>query len=320
MAKLRDIISRGGFLRGRNWVAILLSVALAAAIWLIVNLSGTYSGIITVPVRAVSNIDGHSETSSGIVTVTAICRTDGFRLLTRERKSPVTVRFQSSDLHQKGPEVFFIAGSAKNSYIQSIFGDNAVVEAFVTDTLEFTFPLQHNIRVPVEPVMDLGFRPQYMATSRLKVSPDSVTIYGEASRIDGIERVTTSQLRMTDIHQSQQGMLRINAIKGVRMSAQEVTYSLDVDRYVEVRSTLPVEVWNNPAGHHLQVFPSQAEVVLRCRFPVRKDPLKDFRVYIDYKDYASSLTGRCIAHTLRLPENVLECRIEPQVFDCIETE
>lgn len=176
------------------------------------------------------------------------------------------------------------------------------------------------MKVPVELVQDVSFRPQYMPASPIRLEPDSVTIYGEASRLEGIERVTTAQLRLVDVHEDSRGTLRLQRIKGVRMSTEEVSYVLDAERYVEVRATLPLEVWNAPPGKHLQVFPSQAEVVMRCAFPIRKDPLRDFKAYIDYKDFASSLTGRCVARTLRLPAGVLSCRVEPDVFDCIETE
>jgi hypothetical protein len=35
---------------------------------------------------------------------------------------------------------------------------------------------------------------------------------------------------------------------------------------------------------------------------------------------ASSLSGRCVARVSELPHDVLDYRIEPAVFDCIETD
>ena len=115
-------------------------------------------------------------------------------------------------------------------------------------------------------------------------------------------------------------MLRIGRVKGVRLSDEQVSYTLPVVRYVELSSTVPVEVWNAPAGNHLQLFPSAVEVTLRCSFPLQKDPFSTLRVFVDYRDFTQSLTGRCVPRTMRLPAGVLECRITPEVIECIQSD
>ena len=79
-----------------------------------------------------------------------------------------------------------------------------------------------------------------------------------------------------------------------------------------------MEVWNLPAGRQLQVFPPTASVVMRCAFPLKKDPLSSFKLYVDYRDFTASLSGRCAPRTLRLPSGVLEYQVDPEVFDCVE--
>lgn len=307
---------------GRSWVVLTVSLLLACLVWLLSNLSQTYSGTVSVSVQARCNLDGYQNLSSNTVLVSARCRTQGFSLIReqsrRERKT-LLVDIDPSDLHHTGPETFCIIGGAKNSYVGQFFGDGTTVEAFITDTLRFIFPRENHKRVPVEVPMQVHCRTQYMQSGPFRTSPDSVTVYGEDVHLDNIDKVTTSRLVLNDVHDSRHGVLSINAIPGVRMSVDEVGYELPVSRYVELRSTCNVEVWNAPAGHHLQVFPATAKVVLLCAFPLAKDPLPEFRVYVDYKDFAASLTGRCVPHTLRLPAGVLQCRIEPEVFDCVES-
>ena len=45
---------------------------------------------------------------------------------------------------------------------------------------------------------------------------------------------------------------------------------------------------------------------------------KSFKLYIYWNDFSSSLTGRCAPRSQRLPGGVLEYRVSPEVFDCIE--
>ena len=89
---------------------------------------------------------------------------------------------------------------------------------------------------------------------------------------------------------------------------------------MELRSELPVQVRNIPGGRHLDVLPSRATVILHCTFPVGRNPFESFELYIDYADFASSLSGRCVARVKDLPRGVLDYRVEPAVFDCIETD
>lgn len=306
---------------GREWIILVLSLIVAVVIWSLTNLSKDYSGTISVPVVAECNIEGHGLLSSNTEVVSARCRTDGFRLLrekSRRERKVVKVRFDRADLRNVAPHTYCVIGGAKNSYVNQFFGEGANVEAFITDTLKFIFPVENHKKVPVEVYKSIQCRSQYMPSGAFKLFPDSVTVYGEDVHLAAVERITASRLVLSDVHESQHGVLHLNPVKGVRMSTEEVSYELPVSRYVELRATVPVEVWNAPAGHNLQVYPPTAQVVLRCAFPLSKDPLPSFKLYVDWKDYSESISGRCAARTLRLPSGVLDYRVEPEVFDCVE--
>jgi len=306
---------------GREWIVFVMSILVAAFVWFLSNLSQEYSGTISVPVVAVCNLEGHGTESSNTVLVSARCRADGFRLVreqSRRERKVVKVRFESADLRRTAPDTYCVIGGIKNNYIGQFFGEGAQVEAFITDTLRFIFPPENHKKVPVEVSHAVNCRSQYMPSGPFKVTPDSVTVYGEAARLETVEKVTAPHLALTDVHQPQHGVLRLNAIPGVRLSVDEVSYELPVTRYVELRTTVPIEVWNAPAGRQLQVYPPQAEVVLRCAFPIVRDPLPSFKLYVDWNDFSASITGRCAPRTLRVPPGVLDYRVSPEVFDCIE--
>lgn len=306
---------------GREWVLLAASVLLAGLIWFTSQLSNVYTGTISVPVVAECNIDGHRSTSSNTVVVSARCRAEGFRLVrehSRKEKRVVKISFDRGDLRRTGPETFCVIGGAKNSYINQFFGEETSVEAFITDTLRFIFPIEKHKKVPVDIPASLHCRSQYMLTGPLRTTPDSVTVYADDAVLEGIEKVTCPRMVLTDLHESRHGIVKLDDIPDVRFSQTEVTYEVPVSRYVELRTTVPVEVWNSPAGHQLQVFPPTASVVMRCTFPLQKDPVQSFKLYIDYRDYAASLSGRCAPRTLKLPAGVLDYQVTPEVFDCVE--
>ena len=302
-------------------VIIILSLLLAVIIWVLTNLSKDYSGTISVPVLAQCNIEGHGLESVNTVVVSARCRTNGFRLLrerSRRERDVVLVPFDRADLRNTAPHTYCVIGGTINSYVNQFFGEGTQVEAIISDTLKFIFPAENHKKVPVEVHKNLLFRSQYMQSGPFRVTPDSVTVYGDDIHLDAVEKVVASRLELSDVHESKHGVLRLASIKGVRLSAEEVSYELPVSRFVELRTSVPIEVWNAPAGHYVQVYPSIARVVMRCAFPLAKDPAADFKLYIDWKDFNASLTGRCAPRTLRLPSGVLDYRVEPEVFDCVE--
>ena len=318
---LRERLHLGKGKLGREWVFLVLSFLLASLVWVLINLSKDYSGTVSVPVVAQCNIEGHGMESSNTVLVSARCRTDGFRLVresSRRERKVVKVRFDRGDMRRLGPDTYGVIGGTKNSYTTQFFGENVQLEAFITDTLRFVFPVENHKRVPVEVPRSVSFHSQYMPSGPMSVTPDTVTVYGNQARLDAVERVSTPRLVLSGLKESQHGVLKLNVPEGVRLSTDQVSYEIPVSRYVELQATLPVQVRNVPPGRQLQVFPATAKVVLRCSFPLGKDPLDAFQLYVDWKDFSTSLTGRCAPRTPSLPAGVLEYRVEPEVFDCVE--
>lgn len=308
--------------RRRDLILFLMSLLLALVSWLVSNLSKEYQGVINVPVVAESSIEGHSNVSSNSVIVSARCRTTGFRLVTARRAeqgNPVKVAIDPAHLHHLSGDSWCISGTAKNSYVDRIFGKETSVDGFITDTLTFVFPSENHKKVPVNLVQSISFSPQYMAVSPVKIEPDSVVVYGESSRIDALTEVSTVPLSLDQVDKDRHGNLRLSSIRGVRTSVQEVSYSLEVSRFVETVTSINMEMRGAPAGERFSIFPSVAKVYIRCVFPISgADPVEKFSLWIDYSDFKSSLTGRCVPRTGRLPAGILDYRVEPEVFECLE--
>lgn len=303
----------------KNWVRLILCLLLSAGIWLIHNLSLTYVEIVSVPVIAKSNLDGRASTSSTDNSVVARVKGSGFRLarLSAKHIRPVTVTIAPSDFRHVKGDVYVIQASSLQKYVKEIFGDIETVESFITESLEYSFVEATHRKVPVRQVASITFAEQYTATSSMVMKPDSVTLYGELSRLDNIEYVLTRPISLRELRSNVHGTVKLEVPSALRSSATEVNYSLDVSRYVEIKSEMPVYTANVPAGVEMAVLPSKATVTFRCLFPATTDPSVNTRFYVDYQDFAKSMTGRCVARVSGLPAGVIDYRMEPEVFDCV---
>ncbi len=291
----------------------------SAGFWLVLNLSQDYVSIVSVPVVAQSNIEGRSAVSTSEATATAQVSASGFRhiFLSRQHKRPVQVTFAAADFRPEQGEWYSISNANLYRYATAIFGDDVTVETFISDDLSFSFPEETYKKVPVRPVLSVSYEPQFMAQEPLSLQPDSVLVYGEPSRLENIDHVSTKPLEFSELRSSIHGKVRLESVSGVRLSHDEAIYSMEVTRYVELRSEVRIGTRNLPARTDLAILPSTAEVVLRCVFPTTSDPFKDAEFYIDYRDFAGSRTGRCVVRCDNLPSSVIDYSVTPEVFDCL---
>ena len=301
------------------WVQFLLCVLFSASIWLVLNLSQLYVAIVSVPVTAQSNIEGRGALSQSEATVTAQVSASGYRhvVMARRHRRTEQVSFAAADFRYMGGDRYAIPNTALYRYASQIFGEGVTVESFISEDPEFSFPEETYKKVPVRAVLDIEYAPQYMALKPLQVQPDSVLVYGEPSRLENVSVVSTKPLDLGDLRRSVHGKLRLETPSGVRLSHEECVYSLEVTRFVELRSEVHIGTRNVPASVDLAVLPSTATVVYRCIFPTATDPTAKAKFYIDYSDFAGSLSGRCVARCEELPNNVIDYTISPEVFDCL---
>ncbi|MCX4336483.1 MAG: hypothetical protein K1V99_12170 [Bacteroidales bacterium] len=306
-------------LSGRDWAVLLLSLLLAFSMWLIHNLSLKYNSYLSVNVVAHCNVNGHSDVSAGKSEITARCRAKGYTILSSSlfggRTADVT--FSPSVMKHYDGDVYCVTSDDLNEYAHLLYGDGVTVEYFLSDTVFFRFPEVEHKRVPVMPVYSVHYSSQYMSSGSFDVTPDSVTVYGEPFQLENVTCVYTEPVKHSDVSEDVHGVVRLKKIKGIRLSADDVHYSMDVTRYVEIRQTVPVETVNVPSGKEMLVFPSSVEVTLRCVFPLMDDPYENVRFQADYSEFASSLSGKCAVRALQLPKGVISSNVEPAAVGCV---
>lgn len=303
---------------GRDFAPFLLALLLAFSIWLIHNLSLRYNDYLQVSVSATSSLDGYAQKSTNKCEVIARCRARGYTVIQSKlrKKKVIEVEFSPSTLKHKGSDIFYVTSSVLQDYAHIFFGDDATVEYYVTDTLFFRFPSVNHKRVPVIPVTSLTYRSQYVG-GPITLVPDSVTVYGEPYVLKNISGIQTVQLRMFDLDHSVDGMVHLEPVRGVRTSVDQVRYSVDVVRYVQMKRMVPITFTNVPSDKEFLVFPSEVEVTLKCIFPLMSDPFDNFSVVADYSSFLGSLSGKCKVEPKFMPVGVISFEADPPYVDCL---
>ena len=213
------------------------------------NLSLRYNATLKAKVIAVCGLDGYEDVSTNSVEVTARCRATGYNVLAAALRSgkPVKVNFNPSLMQNYDGDRFYVVGSRLNEYAHLIFGEDVTLDHFITDTLFFRFPAVHNKKVPVVPVSLLTFESQYMSRGELQILPDSVVVEGEPSLLESVHQVYTTPIRHLDVSENINGLALLEQIRGIHVETQEIYYSLEVCRYVEVVKEIPVAIEGVPS-------------------------------------------------------------------------
>ena len=305
----------------KRWTQFLLCLLLSASIWLIHNLSQEYTGVVSVSVVAHSSLKGRAAVSREAVTVSARCSATGFKLhQLKHLRHDVHVDIHAEDLVYSGDDRYLVSAAEMAKYSSNIFGENVKLVTFLNQNYAFDFAPENYKTVPVRAVYSASFKPQYMAAAPMKTVPDSVTLYGEDSKLATVDVVLTKSMNFNDLSKSVGGVVKLSPVQGLRMSDTDVTWSLDVVRFVEFRKRVSVSARNVPAGVSFSVLPSSAEAVIRCQFPAKGDPATSCTFYVDYNEFAASRTGRCVAHCDSPLSTIIDWRLEPEAFDCMVRE
>lgn len=301
-----------------------MSLLVAFSIWLVHNMARTYTLPVQIQVEAQSNIDGHSSKSDNFVNIEARCNLAGYRYtrimgnLKNKKKSVSTIFFDPADFTYLGDDKFSISSTVLSKYAEELFGNEVKLESFMKDSYVFVFPSEYHKKIPVYPVGSLTFKDQYTLVGDIEVSPDSIVIYGEPIYLENIDRVYTDQISYFDLDAYVSGSVNLNIPQGVRSSAENVDYSIEVSRYVEIKRKFNVGVKNNPPGSIISVYPSTAEVTFRCIFPMKGDPTSRMSLNVDGDEFLRSINGRCVARFSDIPNEIISYSVEPEIFECVE--
>ena len=290
------------------------------AIWLVGNLSQETTSLVSVPVIAHSSIVGRSEAAIESVQITANVTASGFRLLrlSARRNRAVDIRFEAEHFRHLEGDFFTISANNLVRYTEAIFGPQTKAQ-FASDYVTVRFAPESYKKVPVVAVRQIRFRDQFMASGDLVLTPDSVLVYGNPSRLEGIGHVITRQITRYDVDKGVRGRVRLDTPDGTRLSVNEVEYSLPVSRYVGVTQRVQVGVRNVPEGKTLSVYPSTVDINFRFVFPISGNPASSADFYVDYNDFASSIGGKCMVRVEGLPEMTISWEADPPYCECVES-
>jgi len=281
---------------GRRGLAMLLSLAVAFALWFSFSMRETYVLSLTVPIEVGSVPAGEALRAPPPRTVTAQVRGDGWTLLSLSRAVPA-VRLAAST-----PQVDVVAALSSGGLPAGV----SVVSA-QPRVVELQLEERTTRRVPVRLVSQLSFAPSHGLRRPPVLAPDSVTASGARSILRDLDAWPTEPLTGDEVRAPFSRWVPLRDTLGglVETGVRQTLVRADVGEFTEGTRRLRVVVRGRPAGAPEVRF-DPAEVFATYRVPAdvtydraAADPA--FVAVVEYADVVRDTVAGTVPLTPRVP-------------------
>ncbi|MAO65588.1 MAG: hypothetical protein CL666_11365 [Balneola sp.] len=290
------------FLRREKIVVFIGAYIMAVSLWFIVNLSGSFSLTLNVPVEAGNIPEDMALTEDLPEFVQVSISGDGWQLLNLYNDPPsVVINIEESEIN------LFDQVRQRLSYLQEV--DIAKVQPLI---LSVNMEPKVSKKVPVKINTDLQFQTRYGLVGEPSYSPDSITVTGAESKVAEISQwEVRDTLHMTGIRDDIRTTLALKGSEGViELSEQEITFRADVSEFTEGETTVYIRTRGLPRGQNVNYNPSSVTIKFDVPIEQYSDVMKTqpYDVYVPYSKIVEDETG-FVTPDIELTENEYEIRL-----------
>ena len=203
-------------------------------------------------------------------------------LLYRLVKKSIRISLSKLDFSGKNTEVFL---EDQKFLIQQQLFDNTKINDFNPKTINLNFSRLDQKSVVVIPKIKINLRAGYLIDSNIKISPDSITIFGPKPILDSLTSIKSEFFEANDVYKNLRKEVSLQSLPNIKFSKSKVTIDLNVSRYTEKEFIVNINVINLPPGIRVKLFPPKVKV--RATLPLtilRSVNASDFSLAVDYQD------------------------------------
>lgn len=278
------LASESGIMERREKVTVfVISIIIALVMWVVVNLGRDLNTTVQFELT-VGELPANMALASDLPEqVTATISGEGWRLL------PLRNNAQTIAIDINQPEVLLA------DMIREKIGATGVnVLAVQPPILRTVLEDRVSKRVPVVVRHDLSFRGQHNLVGVLVASPDSITITGAQSIVNGIQNWPTDILELEGVNNDIMERVPLQHMPVIlKADHAEITVSARVSEYTEGEQRVRIEVSDIPMGSEVNFNP--AYITIRYTIPIEEYTISQtapmFSAIVPYADLRADSTG-----------------------------
>ena len=290
------------FLRREKVIVFIGAYIMAVALWFIVNLSGSYSIDVNLPVEPGNVPEDMALTEELPKFVEAGVSGDGWQLLSLYNDPPtVVINIENEEVN------LFDQVRQRLSYLQDV--DISKVQPLM---IRLDMEAKVSKKIPVVLNTDIEFQNRFGMIGEPVISPDSITITGATSRISDInEWVVGDTLRLREVRNDISTTIPLQEGTGViSLSESEISYEADISEFTEGERTVYIRTRGLPRGQNVTYNP--ASLTITYDVPIEQyadvEKVQPYEAYVPYSEILEDSTGY-VTPDVELVEKSYELRL-----------
>lgn len=273
------------FIRREKVIVFIAAYIMAVCLWFIVNLGGSFSINLNIPIEPGNVPESMALTEDLPEFVQVGISGDGWQLLSLYNDPPtVVVNIEESEINM------FDQVRQRLSYLQDV--DIAKVQPLI---LSVSMEPKISRKVPVKINSELNFQNRYGLVGEPVYSPDSITVTGAESLIEGISQWEVEDtLRLDNIRDDISTTLALEDAAGVvELSENEIMFEANVSEFTEGETTVYIRTRGLPRGQNVNYNPSS--VTIKFDVPIEQfaevERIRPYDVFVPYAKILDDSTG-----------------------------
>ena len=284
-------------------LVITLCVLAASVLWFAFSMQESYTQLIEFPTQIVDLPGDKALKQLPPATLKVQVEGEGVQVLRLFYNPPiVSISAQSGEL-----DLFLIASEAVN---------NVSIQSVTPRTTSINIEDRVFKRVPVREAIDIQLANGFGMIGNFVISPDSVTISGARSIIEGISEWRTDHRRLGSLSDSLDAMISLSdSLNGlVQLDRTEVRVKANIQEFTEAMRSVEVRSIGLAENQQVRFVPSTVEITFQVPLSQYDAALTapDFYVFVPYSDTQRDEQG-LVYPMLHAPEGltIREARINP---------
>lgn len=295
-------------------------LSISAALWTLNKFSHSYTYELPAQVElALPNASSYVISSSSVAQVQLRVSARGYDLLRYMLFAGKKFKVAVTPAERGGAvSTLSVATAPLRNAVSQQLGADYRLQAILPDSITLQVSRVAAKKVPVRSSFRISYAPQYMQQGATLFAPDSVVVSGAESTVQGITEVLTEPLVKEKLSSQQSGKVDLIAPPNVLLSHQKVSYTINIQRFIEVSQELPIHILGAPDALHVSVLPATAKVTFSVameNFPQLKR--EDLYLTVSYGELRQSISDQLHVQLSNPPDYVLSTTITPSFVNVI---
>ena len=271
----------------KQFVAFLVCLLIASALWFLNALSKDYSTTVSYAVKYVNPPKNQFVANKLPENLELKVDAHGFTLLRHKLSlsfSPIVLNLTNITKDIKSNSgVYSISSKTLIRRISDQVSNEITITDIQPEILQIEFDSLKSKMVPVKLNVKIDFKPQFNLKLPIYSIPGEIKITGPSSILDTINQISSRLKTYTKIDTDLEKTVDLIIPDKVTASPQKVTMKIEVEKFTEKELKIPIQVKNKPENTNVKLFPSEVKVLFTVGLS-EFDKIKssDFEASVDF--------------------------------------